>query len=247
MFSENIEIIKKSFTEYKGSGMYLALFFVSLIYIFLKEDKKNIKTFLGYYSIAMLFVILNPLFNKCVNRFININVYWRTFWLLPIGFVISYSAVKIIQERRQKTEKYILLFAIICIIIISGKLVYSKDNFTDENNWYKLPEEAVTVSYIIGQDNEEFKKVMLPSTLVPYIRQIDANIRLAYGRQPIAYNHHPGLDALNCGDVEYVCKDSDCNYIIFKRETVLTISPEYYGYKMFSQTENYDIYKKIKE
>ena len=41
MFSENMEVIKKTFSECKGTGMYFALFFVSIIYIFLKEKDKN--------------------------------------------------------------------------------------------------------------------------------------------------------------------------------------------------------------
>ena len=37
MFQENITIVKESFKQFKGTGMYLALFFFSIIYIFLKN------------------------------------------------------------------------------------------------------------------------------------------------------------------------------------------------------------------
>ena len=129
MFSENIEIIKQSFLEYKGSGMYLALYFIAILYIFLKETDKNIKTFLGYFSIVTIFIILNPIFNKCIDTFINVNVYWRMFWLLPVGITIAYAAVKLIQDRKENKEKVIVFFSICLIIMASGKLVYNKENF----------------------------------------------------------------------------------------------------------------------
>lgn len=34
MFQESIEIIKNNFLQFKGTGMYLALFYVALLYIF---------------------------------------------------------------------------------------------------------------------------------------------------------------------------------------------------------------------
>ena len=81
MFSENIEVIKKTFSECKGTGMYFALFFVSIIYIFLKEKDKNKKIIFGYFPLIVLLVILNPIFNKIIDKFINQNVYFRMFWI----------------------------------------------------------------------------------------------------------------------------------------------------------------------
>ena len=43
MFQNSIEIIKNTFLEYKGQGMYIALFLIGMLYIFLKE-----KDFLFY-------------------------------------------------------------------------------------------------------------------------------------------------------------------------------------------------------
>lgn len=59
MFEENIEIIKNTFGEFKGSGMYMILFFISIIYILIKEDNKKVKAFLVYFSIIILLITLN--------------------------------------------------------------------------------------------------------------------------------------------------------------------------------------------
>ena len=250
MFSENIEIIKQSFLEYKGSGMYFGLYFIAILYIFLKETDKNIKTFLGYFSIVTIFIILNPIFNKCIDTFINVNVYWRMFWLLPVGITIAYAAVKLIQDRKENKEKVIVFFSICLIIMASGKLVYNKENFVKLNNWYKIPDEANIIANAIISENINYRRVMLPETLVPYIRQVEPYIELQYGRQPISYNDNKLLQELKDGNVKVVteyCKANYYNFIIFDRKTVLSISPEYFEYNMFLQTENYDVYKLVEK
>ena len=42
MLKENLEYIVYAFNVYKGTGMYLALFFISVLYLFLKCLFKNV-------------------------------------------------------------------------------------------------------------------------------------------------------------------------------------------------------------
>ena len=86
MFVENIEAIKKCFSEFKGSGMYILLFLLSIIYIYLKDDSKK-KTLFVYYPILVFLITLNPLFNKLVGGVFKSSIYWRFFWLLPLGII----------------------------------------------------------------------------------------------------------------------------------------------------------------
>ena len=48
MFEKNIEIIKNTFLEYKGTGMYIILFCIAIFYICLKEKNNNNKAFFIY-------------------------------------------------------------------------------------------------------------------------------------------------------------------------------------------------------
>ena len=68
MLKENIEIVKNTFQEYQGNGMYLALFFIAMLYIYLKEEDKKKKNLFLYFPILVLVVTLNPLFNKIVGK-----------------------------------------------------------------------------------------------------------------------------------------------------------------------------------
>lgn len=246
MFEENIEIIKNTFSDCKGSGMYFALFFVCVLYIIIKEKNKNIKALLGYFSVAILLIILNPAFDKLIDKLINKNVYFRLFWLLPMGVSMAYVAVDIIQSLNEKSKKILTFFAIIFIIIVSGKWIYTEENYVKVHNMYKIPDQAKWIIDIISVDEATYKKVMLPESLVPYIRQVNADIELAYPRMPYGYASYQLLTELHNGNVEYVTKSSEakgCNYIIFENNVPLSVEITDLGYKLIGQTYSYNVYK----
>lgn len=184
MFEENIEIIKNTFLEFIGSGMYMLLFFIALLYIYLKEENKKNKAFLLYTSIIVLLITLNPIFNKVVGKIFTASVYWRVFWLLPLGITIAYAGVKFINSEKTKYKQVVATVGLILIVVVSGKFIYTKENYFKLGNLYKLPDEDVLVTQLIGADDEEYKKVIAPESLVAHMRQVDASIDLAYRRDP---------------------------------------------------------------
>lgn len=249
MFQESIEIIKNNFLQFKGTGMYLALFYVALLYIFLKEKDKKKKIFFIYFSLIIFIITLNPVFNKIVGSIFTDAVYWRVFWLLPIGFTISYAGVKFINEGKEKKEQIIIAIGIITIIMLSGKLVYNKENYEYVNNMYKLPDECVQVAQIISSDKEEKKKALTADHLVAYIRQIDANIELAYKREPTGYAENEIVQTLITGDTEKIANiaiENNCNYIVMYKDVKLTVDFYYFGFEKINETPNYVIYKLVK-
>ena len=73
MFEENMKTIIDTFYEFRGSGMYLALFFIAMLYLYFKEDNEKIKNLLLYFPIAILLITLNPIFNEIPGFFPPIN------------------------------------------------------------------------------------------------------------------------------------------------------------------------------
>ena len=249
MLKESMEIIINAYKSYQGTGMYLALFFISILYLYITEKDDNKKVFFVYYPFLALFIIINPIFYKLVEHGVEEDTYVRTFWILPMGISIAYASTKVITSMKNNFQKNIVMSIIIFIIIISGRCVYNTENFQKATNWYKLPEETKNVADYIINDNFENKKVICPQELVPYLRQIDARIHLYYGRRTTSqYDDIRLLGFLKNGDLENLtamCKNKkiQCNYIIFKRDTLLNGNMSNYGYKLFAQTENYDLYK----
>lgn len=247
MFQENIKIIIDSFSKYKGDGMYMALFFISMLYIFIKEEDKNKKIFFTYYNFIILFITLNPLFNKIVGSVFKSGVYVRVFWMLSIGITIAYSAIDVIYKCSNKTKKIIATIFILLIIICSGKLVYNKQNYLITTaNKYRIPDESLQVAQLIESDEENHKKALVSESLVAYIRQVDANIELAYKREPQGYANNKFVLAMLQGDSEQIAKlatENDCNYIVLKKAIPLTLDMKYFGFSVLEMTENYVIYK----
>ncbi len=252
MFQNSIEIIKNTFLEYKGQGMYIALFLIGMLYIFLKEKDKKIKIFFVLYPILMMFVTLNPIFNKVIGSIFKQSTYWRVFWMIPLGIVISYFFVLFIKEEgKEKIKKLIIFFSIVVIIMMSGKLIYNSENFSKTGNLYKLPDENILVAQLIGIDEENYKKAIVPETLVAYIRQIDSSIDLLYKRDPQGrYNEIPAWRALTSGNVKELTKialEEKCNYIVFNKAITLTEKMENYNFEKINETQNYIIYKYIEK
>lgn len=247
MFQESIAIIIGSFLQFKGTGMYIAIFFFCMIYIFLKEEDKKKKIFFVYYPLIIFFIILNPIFNKIVGKIFTGNVYWRMFWMLPLGSTIAYASVKFINEGKQQTERILACIGIIVTIIISGSFIYNKANYTPIGNFYKVPDESVRVAQLIGADNLENKKAMVLPELVPYIRQVDASIGLAYKRDTkMDYSKNKFVQTMYSGNVENItklAKESDCNYIVMDKGTVLSLDFFYFNFNPMAETEHYVIYK----
>lgn len=250
MIAESINTIKSSYEQFIGGGMYFALFLISMLFIFLKEEDKKKKIFFVYFPILVFAVITNPFFNIVASVVFTVNTYSRLFWLLPLGIEIAYASVLVINESKEKREKIIIGVSLFVIIALSGKFYFdTKGTFKVLGNLYKIPDESVLVAQLIGVDEEENKKALVPGELTPYIRQIDATIELLYGREPdTAYWNNPLATELDNGNVAYIAKvleEKNCQYVVFKRATVMLEPIQNYGFELLNETENYVIYKKV--
>lgn len=244
---EAIKVVKESFIQYIGTGSYMILFLLALIYIYKKEEKKEIRNFL-WFSLIIFVITLNPIFYKAIRKCIGNDVYWRMFWCLPMGVILAYVGTKIIEKNNKKIEQVLIGISIIIIIMLSGKCVFNRDNFTLATNWYKLPQEALDITRMIEADENDNRKTLLaPTDMVSYVRQYDASIHMRVMRISTGcYEKEPIVAKMENGDVEAVVADSKSygtNYIVFKKETILSKSIEDYGFSKLGETEKYILYK----
>lgn len=249
--NENIEFIKSVFLSYYANQNYFVLFLIALLFIFIKEKQKTNQSFLIYYPIAILIILLNPIFAWLIVKVIPESVYYRFLWTIPFGIILAYFGVRLMDNINTHLKKNIIAISFILIIIYSGAFVYNNITFEKVNNWHKLPDESIQVTQIVKDIPVDNKKAMVSTDLVGYIRQFDANIKLAYPRRPYAdYEMYPIVKYYKAGDVKNLvnlCKQNDINIIVYDNSIPLTISPSHYGYDLYAQTEHYDIYALSKE
>ena len=227
----------------------MGLFLIALLYIFIniKDEEKTIKAFLGAYPVLIMFFIWNPLFSKILVDFIGNDVYWRVYWLLPIGIILAYVFTKLIFTVSDKLKRIIAFFAIFIVIVMSGKCVYSEEFFQKVNNHYKVPDEVLEMILIISNDNEEHKKVAGPEEFMIYTRQIDGNIIVECPRNVYGlYSENSLMMKILRGEVKEStkhAKQKDCNYIIFPKDVTLDGRMENYVYNEFAKNDKYILYK----
>ena len=157
IFTKELNIIFESYKRVAENGLYISLFIFALLYLFihLREKNKSIKTFLEIYPIVILLIIWNPLFTKILINFIGETVYWRVYWLLPIGFLLAYVFTRMIFKLEERYQKALASLAIFIIIFMSGEFIYTSKWFKKVDNYFKVPDHVLEMIFIISEDDEE--------------------------------------------------------------------------------------------
>lgn len=245
--SEYIEIIKNAFLNYYADQKYFIIFLVALVAVFVYEKRIQTKNLLLYFPLIAFIVLFNPMFVYGLSHFISENIYYRFFWTIPLGIVIAYLGVVLVARMDKKLTKNVAAILFILLIVYSGKFMYVDETFVPVSNWYKLPDEYVQITQMLSDVPIQDKKAMTSTDMIGYIRQLDASIKLAYSR--VIYEEYekryPIVKYYNQGDVKNlveICQQQNINIIIYDKNISLSQPLSDYGYHLYNQTENYDIY-----
>jgi len=247
--------ILASYSQYVGNGMYMLLLFVSFLCIYITDRSKERKVLFCYYPALVLAVIFNPLIAKVIINFIDGSVYWRMFWTLPITVIIAYAATTISISISDKYRKVVVIFVLTAIMIMSGKFIFTANNYSIPSNWYKLPAQTIEVCNILENNTNGEIRVVVPADLETSIRQYDANIQMVYGRDGTTNSYdinyvdrvilHADMQQseLNIDLISKKMKLFECNYLVFNKSVSLSDNLESYGYNYVASTESYNIYR----
>ena len=247
MIESGIEVIKTAFERATGEGRYITLYIFTLILACLYMKEKKQKTFIVNYGVVSILIIFNPIVSYILSEFINLgsNVYWRTFWCIPLGVTIAYIFTDIVFSKESKIKRIILIISFIFLIIYSGTLIYTKEVFQKVNNWYKIPDdELLAINIILNQQQGEETKIFVPTEMIAHVRQIDTSIEIAYNRNPSGdYSKIDVLTYLNENKFEEALnklKEKKCEYLVWYKNEELDKNG---NFKKVGETLNYNIYK----
>lgn len=247
--TKEIEVIKYAFEQIKGTGLYVGLFFMFLLFIFwqYKNENKSRRAFLFMYSIIILLLFFNPLFAKLIIGLIGTSVYWRIFWTIPIGIALAYILTRYIYANSSKVKQYISFILVVITIVLSGKLIFTKDNYSEVNNYFKIPDEILSLLKDISKDDEKYKKIAGPEEFNVYARQYDSSIILENERAN-GWEHPKNsatymIENGKASELGYLVADHECNYVVLKKDVAYDDDLEYYGYEVLSENSDYIVYK----
>lgn len=241
------------FREYMGTGLIVILYLFSLVYLFLKEEKKYVRVTFVLVPIGLLLVYFNPLFAEIVYKAAGEEIYYRILWLLPLSIGIAYTVCHIYSHTEGKRRMASVLCAA-AVLCFSGKFVYDSPFFSKAENSYHVPDSVVHICDAIVVPGREVMAAF-PFELVQYVRQYTALVCMPYGREMLVERWHHVNDMAeamerNPVDLEELmplANQNRCHYIILSEKKEILGNPQDYGLELFGQTDGYIIYRNVSE
>lgn len=243
------------FREYMGTGLIVMWFLVSLVYLFLKEEKKPIRILFLYVPVILLMLFFNPLFGTIMNSYLGDEIYYRILWLLPLTVVIAYACVRIYASLAGKRRAVFAVLAVF-LIVVSGSWIYGNPFFRKAENLYHMPDSVVHICDAIEIPGREVTAVF-PLDMVQYVRQYSPVVCMPYGREIIvgqAWNGWAIQDSL-CDAMEAertsalelgsLAREQSCIYIVVPEGKIIEGDMQDGGYELFLETDGYKVYKDI--
>ena len=111
--------IFEQYSRYTGTGVFMVLFFVGLVFLAVTENDKEKAgyTVLLHGSVWMALIIFIPLLYVVYTRLVDAGTYWRFFWLIPMGIGLAYVGTELINDHR------VMGFLLIVLVLLLGGLL----------------------------------------------------------------------------------------------------------------------------
>lgn len=248
------EVVRTTLSIYKayGGGSMMTVFAVAaMVYLWITEEKKEIKLLFVYLTATIGALFFFPLFAyAAMHFFLDSGVYYRLLWLIPMGMIVSYAAVKAVSQIELKRKRVLTGILLALFMMQSGSLIYRNAMVTRAENLYHLPASVLAVADVMHVEGRDVKAVV-PGEMLQFIRQYDVSIQLAYGREALVdgWSSNPLYDAMEATPVRSFAitdyaKQQGVEYIVLRVGTpIVGTNPiEHYEFSYLTTTENYDIY-----
>lgn len=244
------------FRSQMGTGLIVIWYLLALVYLFLKEKRKEIRVLFLYVPIVLLLIYFNPLTAKFLNSVLDSEIYYRILWLLPVTVVIAYVCVSIYGSLRG-VKKNAFALGMAGLLMVSGSFIYSSPLFHKAENRYHMPNSVVEICDAINVPGREVQAVF-PVELLHYVRQYSPTICMPYGRE-VQVMHWVGrlgsyVDlylAMEEGD-EVVLEqlapltgDAGCHYVVLRKDKKIIGETADWDWELFFETEEYAVYRDL--
>ncbi len=240
------------FREYMGTGLIIIWFLFSLLYLFLKEERKQLRILFVYVPVILLLLFFNPLFAGFLAEYMGDDIYYRILWLLPVTVVIAYTCVTI-GSRLNGRKRVLWAAGSVFMTVVSGTYIYSNVYFTPAENVYHVPDGVVNICDAIELPGREVTAVF-PLEMIQYVRQYSPVVCMPYGREILVEGwnewatQHELCDAMEAEVVDAhllgkLAKEYGCIYIVLESDKEMDGSLTETGYEWFCETDGYIVYR----
>lgn len=244
------------FQSQMGTGLIVIWYLLALVYLFLREKRKEIRILFLYVPIVLLLLYFNPLFAKFLCTVMDSEIYYRILWLLPVTVVIAYVCVNIYGSLAGY-KKNVFALGMAGILMVSGSFIYSSPLFHKAENSYHMPGDVVEICDAINVPGREVLAVF-PIELLQYIRQYSPTVCMPYGRevQVTRWTGRLGFyvdlyvameeqDAVVLEQLAPLTRDAGCHYVILRKDKEIVGKTADWEWELFYETEEYAVYRDL--
>lgn len=243
------DIAANFFWEYMGTGLIVILFLISLLYLWVREQRKYVRLLFVYVPVLLLLLFFNPLFAGLLHGLAGDEIYYRILWLLPITVTIAFAAATFYGQLPDK-RRMVFALAAAAGIMVSGSYIYKNPYFQRAENMYHVPDSVVHICDAIAVPGREVQAVF-PLELVQYVRQYEPTICMPYGREVTVdrWNYWGGLpnemeqETIDLSRLAPLAKEEGCHYIILPEDKKIMGNPAEYSWEVFGRMDGYVIYR----
>ena len=228
---DSIMYTVRAYRDYNETGMYMALFFCALIYLWYTYHEREKRFMWIYPSLILMMLIWNPVIaNYLWSKIFDYASAPRLYWLFPSTCIIGMAMAQMVGEKKKIIEKVFLCIVFAAVLILCGKFKYSNEYTAEAGNAYNIPQEAVDIAdYALARTAAP--KLLVPMELATCMRTYSADIRLLYGENA-TYGRIEKIE----GTEEYkvymemikespdiisangIIQDLHCDYVVFDSE-----------------------------
>lgn len=248
------EVIRTTLTIYKnygGSSMMTMLVIAAVVYLWVTEEKKEIRQLFVYLITGLAVLFFFPLFAyAAMHFFLDSGVYYRLLWLIPMGTIVSYAAARAVSQIEIRRKRIVVGMLLALLLMQGGSLIYANPMVTKAENPYHLPKSVISVADVMHVEGRDVKAVV-PAEMLQFIRQYDASIHLAYGRDALVegWSNNPLYEAMEANPVRSYAitdygKQQGVEYIVLRTGTPIvgTQPISHYEFSYLTTIDHYDIY-----
>lgn len=233
---------------YNNNRFLILLFLAALIFLWITERDKRIKTVLVYFVTAITVVFCCPLY-AWIGMKVDAEIYYRVFWSIPIGILVCYSAVRAVSHFKKRISRVLVCILTVLVICMNGKFYFTNTLHFKAVNAYHMPQVVIDVADALKM--EKYKPIAaIPAELLPFIRQYSADIFTPYGRNIVEtqWNFSNALyDAMeaqeyDAGEIAQCAREEHCTYVVLSSIKPMEGSMEEQNYIYKGLVSGYYIY-----
>ena len=233
---------------YNNNRFLILLFLAALIFLWITERDKRIKTVLVYFVTAITVVFCCPLY-AWIGMKVDAEIYYRVFWSIPIGILVCYSAVRAVSHFKKRISRVLVCILTVLVICMNGKFYFTNTLHFKAVNAYHMPQVVIDVADALKM--EKYKPIAaIPAELLPFIRQYSEDIFTPYGRNIVEtqWNFSNALyDAMeaqeyDAGEIAQCAREEHCTYVVLSSIKPMEGSMEEQNYIYKGLVSGYYIY-----